>query len=230
MDNENYNSPLSDAHIVLICVTMVLSAFIVNLFFIFTEPHKESNESVKVISETSYAPETEPPAILPTGFYPEHVYRVGDKSVPAEYYMPAGYYMIIANDNYDHSACWSVVNQNSDSINLWFQYSNIVRLENGWNFNMTMCDAYSLDTFDGENNPFEHPGMFRIGIDVPAGTYRIIPTTDQHYEAWAVHENIESVDYEEINRSTYDKTDEDIEVTLKEGNILELRFCIFGEN
>lgn len=229
MDNENYNSPPSDVHIALIGLAMVLVTLAVSSFFMFKEPHKESNEPVKTISEVSYVPQTEPPATMPSGFYPEHVYIVGDKSAPEEYYIPAGYYILVAKDKYDYNADWFVVNENNNIMSA-FQYSSIVKLENDWDFNMTMCDAYSLDTFSGENNPFEHSGMFRVGIDVPAGTYKIIPETDRYYAEWTVHEDIDSINYEEINGITYEKTDEDIEVTLEEGNILELRFCILGEN
>lgn len=230
MESENHNSSPSDVNIALICLAMVLVTIVVSSFFMFTEPHKENNEPAKTVSESTYihrtSPPTEPPTTLPVGFYPEDdnsSYIVGSN-------IPSGYYMLIAKDKYDHTADWVVINENNEDIYSFFQYSTIVRIEDGWDFIMTMCDAYSLDMFDGENNPFEHSGMFRVGIDVPAGTYKIIPTIDKHHAEWAVHEDIDSIDYEKINGSTYEKDVEDIEVTLEEGNILEMRFCILEEN
>ena len=227
MENENHNSSPPDVNIALICLAMVLITFIMGLFFMSTEPHKENNVPVKTVNESTYISRTElptePPTTLPIGFYPE------DND-----YIPAGYYIIIAKDKYDYAADWIVATEyESDEDNGMysiFQYSSIVKIKDGWYFIMTMCDAYSLDTFNGENNPFEHSGMFRVGIDVPAGTYKIIPTTDKYCAEWAIHEDIDSIDYEKINRSTYDKTAEDIEVTLKDGNILELLYCKLEEN
>lgn len=238
MNESDHNFHSSYTNIIVFSA-MVVVAIIMRLAM-FYEPHEENNKPVKTEYESPYITETEPPAESPTiksaGFYPESVYVIGDKSAPDEYYMPAGYYIIIAKDKYDYSATWDIVNESKNSDDIIyssFQHSNIVKVADGQILNMDICDAYSLDTFDSygiENSPFEHSGMFRVGTDVPAGTYRIVPENDQHYESWAVHENIDTIDYEKIHRNPYDKTAGNIEVTVEDGNILELFYCRLEKN
>lgn len=243
MNDENYNQPPSDANILLIGIAMAVMTGIVAMTFAFTEPRKENNkpessvaEVTESITKSTYvpytSPPTEPPTTLPAGFYPDNqdVYCVGADYAPEEYYIPEGVYMLIANS--DDSEAYFLKSGTEEEN--WqeeeyqnFQYSCIVKLEKGWDFMPVHCDTYSLDTFDSygiENNPFEHGGMFRVGIDVPAGTYRVVVTDEQNYRHWAVIYNDidEAVDNTDKENLLNNETTESIEIELKEGNILML--------
>lgn len=254
MNDENYNRPPSDVHIMLIGITMAVVTGIVSIAFMFTEPRKENNkpessaaEVVESTTKSTYVPytpptepPTEPPTTLPAGFYPDNhnVYCVGDDYAPEEYYIPEGIYMLIANSD-DSEAYFYKMGSEEEN---WqeeeycsFQYSCIVKLEKGWDFITAHFDTYSLDTFDSygiENNPFEHGGMFRVGIDVPAGTYRVVVTDEQDYRHWAVIYNDidEAVDNDtDKDNLLNNETTESIEIKLKEGNILMLSGSILEE-
>lgn len=245
MNDENYNQPPSDANILLIGIAMAVMTGIVAMTFAFTEPRKENNkpessvaEVTESTTESTYvpytSPPTEPPTTLPAGFYPDNqdVYCVGADYAPEEYYIPEGIYMLIANNDEkegyiyllgtDNDVNWQEINE------FGFEYSCIVKLEKGWDFMPEHCDAYSLDTFDSygiENSPFEHGGMFRVGIDVPAGTYRVVVTNEQNYRHWAlIYNDIdEAVDNDTDKENLLNnETTESIEIELKEGNILML--------
>ena len=249
MNDENYNRPPSNVHIMLIGIAMAVVTGIVAIIFMFIEPKKENNKSVRqIITESTHVPHTSPPTEIPTepmatspaGFYPDNHngYCVGDMYAPEEYYMQEDIYMLIANSD-DCEAYFQTIGTDDDN---WqeikdyrFQYSCIVKLEKGWDFMTAYCDAYSLDTFDDygiENDPFEHGGMFRVGTDVSAGTYRVVVTDEQDNRHWAlIHDDIDSIEYylpAESNLLNND-TAESIEVTLKNGNILDLYGCILEE-
>ncbi len=252
MNDENYNRPPSDVHIMMIGIAMAVITGIISIAFMFTEPRKENNKpesSVTEVTENSTkstyvpytSPPTEPPTTLPAGFYPDNhdVYSVGADYAPEEYYIPEGIYMLIANNDEkegyvhllgtDHDVNWQELNE------FFFEYSCIVKLEKGWDYIPTYCDAYLLDTFDSygiENNPFKHGGMFRVGIDVPAGTYRVVVTDEQNYRHWAVIYNDidEAVDNDTDKENLLNnETTESIEIKLKEGNILMLSGSILEE-
>lgn len=243
MNDNNYNSPPSNAHIVLIGIAMAVVTGIVAMTFALKEPRKENNKPESSLSESvpyeTYVPHTspptEPPTTKPAGFYPDNrdVYCVGDEYAPEEYYMSEGVYMLIANSG-DHEAYFHTIGTDDEN---WqemedcnFQYSCIVKLEKGWDFMPAYCDAYSFEYFDNsdmENNPFEHGGMFRVGTDVPAGTYKVISEDDGIPALWTVHENIDSIDYDKIHYDHHDE--ENNEITLKDGEILEMQYCYLEE-
>lgn len=245
MNKDNHSSPPSDVHIVLIGIAIVVITGIVAITFALTEPKKEDYGPVESMSKTTSdsiyvpytSPPTEPPTTKPVGFYPDNhdVYCVGADYAPEEYYMPEGVYMLIANSD-DGEAYFYKIGMEEEN---WqeeeyysFQYSCIIKLEKGWDFMPTYCDAYSLDTFDGygiENNPFEHGGMFRVGMDVPSGTYRVIVTNEQDYRHWAlIYDDIDSIEYNLPAESNLldNETAESIEVKLEDGNIIDLYGCI----
>ncbi|MCM1132778.1 MAG: hypothetical protein NC340_04835 [Ruminococcus flavefaciens] len=157
------------------------------------------------------------------GFYPNGTYKVG-------YEIPEGYYILVYNGIYDtYGDAGFDVYGYSNEISKHFLYSSFVKLEKYSYIDMAWCDAYSLDTFDGENNPFERSGMFRVGTDVPAGTYKVIPIDERNLPPlWTVHEDIDSIDYDEIDFS-YHYYEDDNEVTLKDGEILEMQYCYLEE-
>lgn len=238
MMNENDRS--FQLSVSLIIGAMIAAAVVMRIFMP-SEPYTKNNkpeslsESVPHETYVHYtSPPTEPPSTAPAGFYPDNrdVYCVGAEYAPKEYYMAEGVYMLIA-DSGSHDAYFQKLGADEEN---WqeikdssFQYSCIVKLEKGWDFMPSHCDAYSLEYFDSldmENSPFEHSGMFRVGTDVQAGTYKIIPSDEQKSPLWTVHRNIDSIDYDKIY---YDEHDED-EITLKDGEILEIHYCRLEKN
>lgn len=144
-------------------------------------------------------------------------------------------YMLIANSD-DGEAYFHKLGADKENwqelVDYNFQYSCILELEKGWDFIPMHCDAYSLEYFDIcgiENSPFEHGGMFRVGIDVPAGTYRVVVTDEQNYNTRVlIHNDIDSIEYNlPAERNLLDnESAESIEITLEDGNILDLYGCI----
>lgn len=242
MNKDNHSSPPSDVHIVLISIAILVITGIIAITFALTEPKKENNNSavstVQSTTERTYIQYTsEPTTTKPVGFYPDNrdVYCVGADYAPEEYYMPEDIYMLIANSD-DSEAYFMMLGTDDEN---WqelkeyrFNHSCIVKLEKGWDFMPSYCDAYSLDTFDGygiENNPFEYSGMFRVGIDVPSGTYKVVVTDEQAYSHWAlIYDDIDSIEYNMTAESNLldNETAESIEVALEDGNIIELYGCI----
>ncbi len=233
-----YDHNFHSSYINLIIGAMIAVAFIMRIF-ISAEPYEKNNKPESSLSESvsreTYvhrtSPPTEPPTTKPAGFYPDNrdVYCVGAEYAPEEYYMAEDCYILVANSD-DHEAYFNTIGTDDEN---WqemeycnFQYSCIVKLEKGWDFMPVYCDAYSFEYFDNldmENNPFEHGGMFRVGTDVPAGTYRIISEDDEIPALWTVHKNIDSIDYDKIHYDNHDE--EDSEITLKDGEILEMQYC-----
>ncbi|MBO5162852.1 MAG: hypothetical protein J6B75_00185 [Ruminococcus sp.] len=162
--------------------------------------------------------------------YPDGNYRIGED-------IPKGTYILTVSDsNFDdmrreaYYAIYSDPECNNVISGKWFESSAIVKLETDGYIKFSWCEAVALDDFDGENSPFEHSGMFRCGIDFEAGTYRLVPTTDQGYQMYYVHENVDSIDYDVIYREGNHGFPEGTEVTVKEGEILELSYCILEKS
>lgn len=238
MNEDNHN--FQPSHVNPIIGAMVAVAVIMRIFMpteLYTKNNKTESLSESVPHETyvhSASLPTEPPTTAPAGFYPDNrdVYCVGNEYAPEEYYMAEGVYMLIAESN-DHEAYFQKLGTDDENwqemVDCHFQYSCIVKLEKGWDFIPTYCDAYSLEYFDSidmENSPFEHGGMFRVGTDIPSGTYKIVSSDEQKTPLWTIHKNIDSIDY---NKIYYDEHDGN-EITLKDGEILEMQFCCLEKN
>jgi len=181
------------------------------------------NSAVSEVLESTES-KTEPPRV--EGRYDEGVYKIGED-------IPEGTYILTVSDsNFDdmrreaYYAIYSDPECNDVISGRWFESSAIVELETDGYIKFSWCEAAAIDDFDGENSPFEHSGMFRCGVDFEAGTYRLVPTTDQGYQMYYVHENVDSIDYDVIYREGNHGFPEGTEVTVKEGEILELSYCI----
>ena len=237
MNDKDYNSSPSDVEIILIGIAMAVLTGIVAIVFMFAEPKKVNDKTESSVKSTYVpytSPPTEPPSTSPPGFYPDNrdVYCVGAEYASEEYYMAEDVYMLIANSD-DGKAEFMTIGTDEENWQemeqYYFQHSCIVKLEKGYNFMPTYCDAYSLDIFDDygiENSPFENGGMFRVGIDVPAGNYRIIVQDEQEiYNRVVIYDDIDKIKYSDspennlLNKNTS-------EITLKDGEILDLYGCL----
>ncbi len=189
----------------------------------------ESSESNIINSSLVSEPAssaTEPDKNYSQGHYDAGVYKIGED-------IPKGTYILTVNDSdfvdmqreafyamYSDPECNDIISGK------WFDSSAIVDLETDDYIELVWCEAVALDVFDGVNSPFEHSGMFRCGVDFEPGTYRLVPTTDQGYQMYYVHENVNAIDYDAIYKEGSHGFYEGTEVTVKEGEILELSWCV----
>lgn len=159
------------------------------------------------------------------GIYPMGEYVVGED-------IPAGEYLLYSDDLEfveDEGFCeaYASLSDNEEEIfGSWFQYSRYAKLEEGQYLDLAWCSAYDTSLHTIENNPFEHSGMFKVGVDVEAGAYKVksIDGSDMHF--YYVHDSLEDFDDDamyEFFRENY--TEEKI-VTLEDGQYLELFHCV----
>ncbi|MBQ6945542.1 MAG: hypothetical protein IJN43_14660 [Ruminococcus sp.] len=88
------------------------------------------------------------------------------------------------------------------------------------------CDMYRLEKSFKENNPFACPGMFKVGFDLEAGTYNVVPYGNAGQPCVRVHK-----------KSVYDMDSflgnflpENGKIKVKKGDYLELDNCILEKN
>lgn len=156
------------------------------------------------------------------GVYEAGVYEIGTE-------IPDGVYIVIANNgssNIAHQAIYADRDQTEMQYGEWFKYSAIVSVRGDGYFSMIRGTAYNINSFDLENDPFEHEGMFRVGVDLEPGTYRAVSSSpDDSYGSWTVHDSVYEIDYDKIyTDGNYDHA-ENLEITVKEGQILQLKDC-----
>ncbi len=156
------------------------------------------------------------------GVYEAGVYEIGTE-------IPDGVYIVIADNgssNLAHQAVYDDRDQTEMQYGEWFKYSAIVSVRGDGYFSMIRGTAYNINFFDLENDPFEHEGMFRVGVDLEPGTYRAVSSSPgDSYGSWTVHDSVYEIDYNKIyTDGNYDHA-EDLEITVKEGQVLQLKDC-----
>lgn len=213
---------------VIVIVAVVVIAMLTVLFGVFymlrdmlrtTNESSESNIINTYVSPTVYNSESETEANRSQGHYEAGVYKIGED-------IPKGAYIFVAEEIDAYYGLYSDSDCTNTIDGRWFESSVIVDLETDDYVEFTWCEAIALDAFDGENSPFEHSGMFRCGIDFEPGTYKLVPTTDQGYQMYYVHNNINAIDYKIIYTEGNHGFSEGTEVTVKKGEILELSWCV----
>lgn len=240
MNEDNYNKPPSTSTICLIVFATFIITIIVYAFISSdaVEPEIErkppdkmsfsttsTTESAKTTSTETYYngwdDYTSEPVDNNITYYPENYYNIGND-------IPEGYYILVYNENiidtYGDALFEIYGTPDGNDFSGSFQNTAFIKLEGHGYIAMTFCDAYPLETFSGENNPFEKSGMFRVGIDIDEGTYKIVPLYDSLSPLWTVHNDIDSIDYDLCFTDYHE--DDDMEVTLHEGEILQTQFCV----
>ena len=211
--------------IITVAVIIAVVTGVLCLFFQLKGMLKPNiNFSESNISDISLVSESLSSAIEPEKNYSQAHYEAGVYKIGED--IPKGTYIFVTDESdayyglYSDSDCTDIIDGR------WFNSSAIVDFETDDYVEFTWCEAIALDAFDGENSPFEHAGMFRCGIDFEPGTYKLVPTTDQGYQMYYVHDNINAIDYKIIYTEGNHGFSEGTEVTVKEGEILELSWCI----
>lgn len=229
-------SPSTVIIIAVAAIIAIMTGMFGLVFFLqdMLETDNEFSESniinSSVVSETLSSP-TEPEKNYSKGHYKAGVYKIGED-------IPKGTYMLTSENSEFRDMHFAGMHNDAyyglysdpdcnDTIDCkWFDSSAIVNLETDGYIEFTWCEAIALDVFDGENSPFEHAGMFRCGIDFEPGTYKLVPTTDQGYQMYYVHNNINTIDNKIIYTEGHYGFSEGTEATVKEGEILELSWCV----
>ncbi len=156
------------------------------------------------------------------------VYEAGTYEIGTE--IPDGIYIVVANDNDTNTAYQAIYadrDQEEQKSGEWFKHSTIVSVRGDGYFSTIRGTAYNIDSFDMENDPFEHEGMFRVGVDLAPGTYHAVSSSsDDSFGMWTVHDSVYEIDYDKIYYDgNFDDHAENLEITVKEGQVLQLKNC-----
>lgn len=233
--------------VIIIAVIMVISSVLHNILDENERRNKEkiSIEIPKISMPEISIPDIEIPDVeipdieVPEIEIPENpvkgnenkgVYLMGEYVVGED--IPAGEYLLYSDDLGNNvpegfgEAYASLSDDEEEIFGSWFEYSRYAKLEEGQYLDLAWCSAYDTSMHTIENNPFEHPGMFKVGVDVEAGTYKVKTIDDSDMYFYYVHDSLEDFDDDamyEFFRENY--TEEKI-VTLENGQYLELFHCV----
>ncbi len=156
------------------------------------------------------------------GEYDEGVYYVG-QDLPADSYWFEGdddhlaYFFILQPSSVNEGA-YDVVH-----INEYYGH-NLMDLEEGEVFILDNDD--SMEPLDKMHETFEDPyesGTYRVGTDVPAGTYYVAPgEAKNNYCAYYIMTDLKYTDSSYRDVDYLIEGDEPLEITLNEGEYIEL--------
>lgn len=163
------------------------------------------------------------------GYYPEDTYQIG-VDIPEGIYFLRGE-VLVDEDGMLLSDARYEVNSDGDSDGGWFQFCRYVELRGQGSIDLTFCDAYDISVADVHGDPFEHPGMFIVGRDLDPGTYKLVDTAlGGNSMVYAVYDSLDEVYGNSIfDVGDFDAKDGD-EITLTDGQILEMQWCVLAED
>lgn len=163
------------------------------------------------------------------GYYPEGTYQIGI-DIPEGIYFLRGRVLVDEDGMLLSDACYDV-NSDGDSDRGWFQFCRYVELRGQGSIDLTFCDAYDISVADVHGDPFEHPGMFIVGRDLDPGTYKLVDTAPGgNSMVYAVYDSLDEV----YGNSLFDVGDFDAkdgdEITLTDGQIIEMQWCVLAKD
>ncbi len=156
------------------------------------------------------------------GIYPSGTYLVGTD-------IPAGEYLLVSSvgDEYRHfyAGVYTAPDCENDSeiSGGFYSYSAIVLLEEGTYFEFSWAICYDRTKNNVPNDPFEHPGMFQVGVDIDPGTYVLTPWED--YASYQIYTELGTV---APILSDSNRVESQAEITLEEGEYLYLADCVIA--
>ena len=170
-----------------------------------------------VLDETTEAATTEAEATAK--YYQEGVYKVGKD-------LPAGEYLLISyDDRYvgGYMCVSSDSNQNDIIHNELFSTFHYITVENGQYLELTRCGAVSVeeDSLSFKSYDDLGPGMYKVGVDIPAGEYKLTADKGALAAYSCIYDNSTAsrkiISNDIINNNAY--------VTVKQGQYLLLKSC-----
>ena len=155
------------------------------------------------------------------GSYNPGVYYVG-KDIPAGSYWLSGeettttYYFKLTPDNSSQgSTTYTVAHENS------YYGHNIVEVSEG-EVLIAESSALALDKMTKKFSAPYQSGVYRVGIDIPAGTYTLSPGSANDYYAYYVMKDLSYTNDSYIDKSYFMNSKEQPTITLEEGTYIEL--------
>ena len=144
---------------------------------------------------------------------------VGDDIPEGEYFLYSSESgegrMAVGNIEQGDAVCYSDI---SDSLYLTLKEGEAILLKE--------CELYLLEEPFGLNNPYENSGMFKVGFDIEAGAYDVVPCGNGEQSCVRVHK--ESVyDMYSLCRNPVSVNET---IVVEDGDYLELRNCVLKKN
>ncbi|MDE6834753.1 MAG: hypothetical protein K2J39_10995 [Ruminococcus sp.] len=167
------------------------------------------------------------------GVFPSGTYQIGVD-------IPEGTYIFIPELSDGHGVEGIYADPHCEnqisSAYVHFDGTRIAEISGNGYLDFSWCTAYNLDMYpDIVNDPHKTDGMFIVGRDIPAGTYRVVGYNEYEGEAeWYVYSSINAVGAIIKDSGTLDNYDDYYDryygrITLNDGEYFELRNCIIGD-
>jgi hypothetical protein len=149
-------------------------------------------------------------------WYPASGYKVGTD-------IPAGEYYLKATDG-SYSSSVGIYSDSGQEDTLEYESftkSHIITIAGGQFFNIKGCKAVSLSEYtpDAADPAAVSDGMYRVGIDIPAGEYKLTATDDKGF--FCVYDN--STAKRKIKK--YNSFEGNSYITVSDGQYLDLGDC-----
>lgn len=186
----------------------------------------ESGESV------SYNPEYEKNQSIEyqreKGIYTDGKYEIG-KDIPEGEYIICSIGVTPYKDFYMGTYTSSSYSDESKISGDWYQGNTIAVFERGQFVKVSHGIIYDREKSDIKLSPFSESGMFKVGTDIPAGTYQLELIDSQYTASYKVYSSLNSVAPVEKDSGFFDD-DKNISVSLQEGEYIQTSFCHIREN
>ena len=157
------------------------------------------------------------------------IYSAGDYHIGED--MPAGTYLFVASleDQMFYQGIYKDPYQREPISEGWRTKSYIAELPEGAYLHFSWSNAYDLSKNDITNDPHKDQGMFRVGkgLDLEPGTYQVVKgdfSTLMYGPAWTIYSDLNPV-----APVIADSGDAGAEITVYEGDYLQLNGCIIKE-
>ncbi len=169
-------------------------------------------------------------SFIENGVFPSGTYQIGVD-------IPEGTYIFMPDTSDGHGVQGiysdpSCENQISSAY-VHFDGTRIAEISGNGYLDFSWATAYNLDMHpEIENNPRKHDGMFIVGRDIEAGTYKLEELGE--YAEWYIYSDINAVGgvlKQSGQLYSYDDYNENVtnEITLYDGEYLELQYCIITD-
>ena len=148
----------------------------------------------------------------------EHIFEAGMYKVGMD--IEAGEYIIFSNEGNSGYFCLSR-DSNADDIitNDNFEYNSILTINDGEYLELSRCYAVPFDDVQ-DLDTIGHDGMFKVGVHIPAGEYKLSVSAGESSGYCCVYNNSrrENIEY----NNNFDKNQY---VTVKNGQYLLINRC-----
>lgn len=193
-----------------------------------------SSQSTEITSATTKPVETTASVVTttqvttePAGVQPvasEGAYKVGIDVPAGDYIFYSDKYMGSSNSRWDYGGDIELRSSTASDADI-LEYTSVgtwafMHLTDGQYIKISGCSMYPADYTEKIDKTFE--GMYRVGIDIPAGEYKVSPDEDAIYATLSVYSsndpvNRDTLDFQSVESSAY--------VTVQDGNYLFLEDC-----